>query len=109
MTFVAVENKRGYIIHRCDQKGLANTAGEPVLEQVECPEGVVVSSAGLPDADLPQLTRPPGVACTSPGASTLKAKNPRAAGRQGGRSHLRGGVKGCCSGGSEVVSSPRWR
>ena len=80
MTFVAVENKRGYIIHRCDEKGVANTAGEPVLEQVECPEGVVVSSAGLPDADLPQLTRPPGVACTSPGASTLKAKNPRAAG-----------------------------
>ncbi|CAN0386534.1 unnamed protein product, partial [Ascophyllum nodosum] len=39
VTFVAVEYKRGYIIHRCDQKEVANTAGEPVLEQVECPEG----------------------------------------------------------------------
>ena len=52
MTFVTVDNKRGYIIHRYDEKLVVSPEGQPLLEQVSCPEGIVISSAGV-GVDLP--------------------------------------------------------
>lgn len=53
VTFVTVDNKRGYIIHRYDEKVVVSPEGQPLLEQVACPEGIVISSAGV-GADLPE-------------------------------------------------------
>lgn len=49
VTFVTVgwNNKRGYIINRFDEKVVVSPDGQPLLEQVSCPEGIVISSAGV--------------------------------------------------------------
>eukprot|EP00904_Undaria_pinnatifida_P008907 jgi/Undpi1/5146/HiC_scaffold_19.g08497.m1 len=69
VTFVAVDNQRGYIVQKCGRKIVRDAAGTMALEEIDCPKSRVVSSVGVGLAG-PRAVSPPGRARISRAHST---------------------------------------
>ncbi|CAN0085822.1 unnamed protein product, partial [Scytosiphon promiscuus] len=74
VTFVTVVNKCGFVIQKCGDKVVKNDAGEPILEEVECPKYSLVSSVGVPEP-------PPVLTAAEEAAAMAEARDAHGIGR----------------------------